>query len=477
MRPRMARPLIVKQIAAFIRSLLPPDPSQALILIGSTFLFIASTLSWSPLPFHNAWVGTVRILSLPITVAGVAGFYLCFLRCKSPVRRLFDAVLLPAMVGLLAIPMVAFIWFRDEIMRPNSVLPLITNPHLWSAREFLHFAARLGVGSEIGGIGFVCVSIFFGLLVWDRTSLPIRLTLSSSSTSAESPAEEEHRRTMLCVWLMIAMVFLSGLPLSALELAVIWFLSNTARQAPTWFGWVGEITKAVSILAFVLFAIGENGRKSIRAMLRIPHVKYLALAALVPAVIASAWSLVAFFQARIVWSYHGSGKYYIPILSDFLVLPSVSSLWYLVNALVEEIAWRGYLQPRFIRRYGLFRGIFLVGVVWGAFHFSWDFNWIMTPGDVAMKIGTRMVGMVTLSFVLAWLTIWSKSILPAAIAHGVYNMFILMWGAPHRDPWWLLILLWLAVGIALFRFFPPPTVDDNAQSDIRPVPEPEPSGV
>src|SRR5207245_8959749 len=49
-------------------------------------------------------------------------------------------------------------------------------------------------------------------------------------------------------------------------------------------------------------------------------------------------------------------------------------LWIFFAAFLEEIMIRGLLQPRFIRRYGLLRGIFLVGIVWAAMHFFGDFS-------------------------------------------------------------------------------------------------------
>jgi membrane protease YdiL (CAAX protease family) len=215
----------------------------------------------------------------------------------------------------------------------------------------------------------------------------------------------------------------------------------------------------------------------IPAILRAPRAKYLAVALVLPAAIANIGPLAPYLHARMLWSIHVWGTHLPPLPRTLFELPSVLSLWYFVPALIEEIAWRGYLQPRFIRRYGLVRGIFLVGVVWGAFHFSWDFKPSMTARDVGVQLVVRLATMVSVSYVLAWLTIRSDSILPAAVAHAVYNMFIIGFSFPFSNPRWLSILLWAVAGFALFHFFPPPSPTTVAESAIPATPEPEPSEV
>jgi hypothetical protein len=102
----------------------------------------------------------------------------------------------------------------------------------------------------------------------------------------------------------------------------------------------------------------------------------------------------------------------------------------------------------------------------------------MTFGDVVGHLATRIIGTVVSSLAIAWLTIWSESILPAAVAHAVYNIFIVYHSPQHTDPWWLSAILWAIVGYVLLRYFPPPTAGDvDDQPDISPTPELEPSGV
>src|SRR5207244_12061972 len=91
----------------------------------------------------------------------------------------------------------------------------------------------------------------------------------------------------------------------------------------------------------------------------------------------------------------------------------------------EEVIFRGVLQTRFIHGYWLYRGIFLVGVIWAAFHFFSDFSFSsLTDQEVLAKLGFRMFMCVALSFVLAWLTLRSQSVVPAAVSHARYNALV-----------------------------------------------------
>jgi len=71
-----------------------------------------------------------------------------------------------------------------------------------------------------------------------------------------------------------------------------------------------------------------------------------------------------------------------------------------------------------------------------------------------VRLSRRLIETVSQSYVLAWLTIRGRSVLPAALAHAVFNMFVLN-EMPVHSSLWLLIALWGAAGIVLFRYFPP----------------------
>ena len=95
------------------------------------------------------------------------------------------------------------------------------------------------------------------------------------------------------------------------------------------------------------------------------------------------------------------------------------------RALGEEIGWRGFLVPELNKVVG-FTGVSLIsGLMWAAYHFPvllfGDYN-KGAPAWYSLTCFTLMV--VADSFILAWLTLRSNSLWPAAIFHGSHNLFI-----------------------------------------------------
>ncbi|MBA2333656.1 MAG: CPBP family intramembrane metalloprotease [Blastocatellia bacterium] len=95
------------------------------------------------------------------------------------------------------------------------------------------------------------------------------------------------------------------------------------------------------------------------------------------------------------------------------------------RALGEEIGWRGFLVPELAKVVG-FPGVALIsGSMWAVFHYPilifGDYN-AGTP--VWFGLGCFTVGVIAESFVLAWLTLRSRSLWPAAFMHGSHNLWM-----------------------------------------------------
>lgn len=95
------------------------------------------------------------------------------------------------------------------------------------------------------------------------------------------------------------------------------------------------------------------------------------------------------------------------------------------RALGEEIGWRGFLVPELAKVVG-FSGVGIIsGLMWAVYHFPVllfaDYN-AGTPAWYGLSCFTVMV--IADSFILAWLTLRSGSLWPAAIFHGSHNLFI-----------------------------------------------------
>jgi membrane protease YdiL (CAAX protease family) len=95
------------------------------------------------------------------------------------------------------------------------------------------------------------------------------------------------------------------------------------------------------------------------------------------------------------------------------------------RALGEEIGWRGFLVPELSKVVGFWGVGTISGLMWALYHFPVllfaDYN-AGTPAWYGLTCFTLMV--VADSFLLAWLTLRSGSLWPAAIFHGSHNLFI-----------------------------------------------------
>ena len=95
------------------------------------------------------------------------------------------------------------------------------------------------------------------------------------------------------------------------------------------------------------------------------------------------------------------------------------------RALGEEIGWRGFLVPELSKVVSFPATATISGLMWAVYHFPIllfaDYN-AGAPAWYSLTCFTLMV--VADSFILAWLTLRSGSLWPAAILHGSHNLFI-----------------------------------------------------
>lgn len=97
----------------------------------------------------------------------------------------------------------------------------------------------------------------------------------------------------------------------------------------------------------------------------------------------------------------------------------------LSRALGEEIGWRGFLVPELAKVVSFPKVALISGLMWAAYHYPvllfGDYN-AGAPAWFSLNCFTVMV--VASSFVLAWLTLRSRSLWPAAIFHASHNLWI-----------------------------------------------------
>ncbi len=470
---------MVKRAYRFVRSLLPSDHTSLLLLIGFACLFIAPSLGWWPqehptIPGHESEQEVRQVyyaiaklllvkslLSLPIRFAGAAVLFICFWPGRNPERRLLFWVLVPAVAGLLG--MVAGLLFFGS--GPSSILSTASE-RIANALKVLK--ASPGFHYAIAGMAAVALAAF--RLRLGKSVLPISLEHSGEANGNDAPEEAVVRQDWRFIWIMIV-----G---SCAALAVGQWLTFITVTSPI-SGWRKgfSVTYWLWLLAFgfvqafmLAYAIGRGWRGVLSTSLHLPRLKYVGLAVLFPLAVAGVTPLGRYLLDRVHWAAHDWGHFPPPSLPWGFHAPPLMLIWPFLPALIEEIGWRGYLQPRFIDRYGLFRGIALTSVVWGAVHFGSDFRTGWDDLGVASALVMRLVMTGVLSFALAWVTLHSESVIPAGILHGLYNVLLYSFIPSERG--WFYFALWAVLALALFRFWPPRVTPENIETKTPSMPEP-----
>ncbi|MCK6480099.1 MAG: CPBP family glutamic-type intramembrane protease [Planctomycetes bacterium] len=101
-------------------------------------------------------------------------------------------------------------------------------------------------------------------------------------------------------------------------------------------------------------------------------------------------------------------------------LAALALLW--IQALSEEIGWRGYFLTRLVERIGLLPGLLLHGVLWGAWYAP---VFLLSGGGAARSLergGAFVLTCCLLGALLGWMRIASRSVVPSTVANAALTV-------------------------------------------------------
>ncbi len=209
--------------------------------------------------------------------------------------------------------------------------------------------------------------------------------------------------------------------------------------------WSGHLTAGGAALAYGLMwcpamaamaTCRLTGRKVRSLPWSWPKGKYIALAYFVPIIYAAiAYGVVwaarlggwnSEFVSQVARDFGlqgmppwGSLVLYVVLFGTVILLRSLAS------ALGEEIGWRGFLVPELAKHMSFTKLSLISGLVWSAYHVPLlmfaDYN---AGTNRWYALGCFTVMIVSMSFSMAWLTLKSGSLWPAALFHASHNLFI-----------------------------------------------------
>jgi membrane protease YdiL (CAAX protease family) len=467
-------PAPIQRLAQFLKSVWPADRAFVALLIGSILLLMAQHLgTWTlwmwalyresenPISVVTRVSSFLNLSMLPVYFAGAAALFVCFFPGERPSVRLAKWVYVPTAIGLIA--------NISILLYLGKMYPSVPIPDGHTLTLTVNGFARLvrGVGAGIWSAIIGTLLVLYGDL--RLRSANLHLPVHFKPPYSAPPSSDSDRSLQGFIWMMVTLPLLVALVVSvasyfpALVRSAVGHGWNLEWQSRSWrINYINfQVWNALAFFVLVYLAMGSSRRETLKESLRLPSALYLGLATMFPVILFAMLPLSHYLFDRIHWAAHDFGRFGPPIFQGYFSLPRWPYLFLILPALVEEIAWRGYLQPRFISRYGLYRGIFLVGIVWGIFHFPFDVNSQITLTQILMYSVTRLLNCVSWGFAVSWLTLRSRSVLPAALVHGFMNILIISTWVGGSV--WVLIFLWTVIDIVLFRFWPPDAHVDSAQ--------------
>ena len=98
-----------------------------------------------------------------------------------------------------------------------------------------------------------------------------------------------------------------------------------------------------------------------------------------------------------------------------------------LSALLEEIAWRGFLVPKMMELTSFTKTALITGLIWAAWHYPLIIYSNVRLGNTPLpySLVCFTIFAIGISFATAWLRMKSGSVWTAALLHGNHNAFML----------------------------------------------------
>ncbi len=111
----------------------------------------------------------------------------------------------------------------------------------------------------------------------------------------------------------------------------------------------------------------------------------------------------------------------------------------------EEYGWRYYLQPLLQKRFGMVRGVLLLGLMWGLWHLPLNFFYYTTPAYGLISAAGQVVTCITLGAFFGWAYLLTDNIYLPVILHFVNNNLIALISGITSDTMQSSLASWEAI--------------------------------
>lgn len=181
----------------------------------------------------------------------------------------------------------------------------------------------------------------------------------------------------------------------------------------------------ILILGSILFLLGlfkDKKEKRLAFNLNLGHVKkILAMVGLF---------MVLYFIRMGVVTLYTEGMdtlmgYFTPMKLIFIPIIIINGFLSYLPFLGEEYGWRYFLQPICQKKFGMLRGLVVLGLLWGFWHLPLNLFYYSAEGTGHLSLINQLVLCVSYSMFFAFAYSYSGSIWTAVIIHYLNNNMIL----------------------------------------------------
>lgn len=144
----------------------------------------------------------------------------------------------------------------------------------------------------------------------------------------------------------------------------------------------------------------------------------------------------------------------------YLVVSVINFFLVTVAFFGEEYGWRYYLQPVMQRRFGLRRGVLLLGIAWGLWHLPLDFFYYTTPDMGLTACVSQQITCIFIGIFLAYVYMKTDNIWVPVAVHYLNNNLIPMFAGDYsaevlqgQAVYWRDILPALILNFVIFGWF------------------------
>jgi len=468
------------RLAKTLREFLPASAFQIIFLLAAVCLSACFGRSWLLLPSQavldaigplarddlGRWVRLTQFFAFPLLLAGVGAYYCCFFRRENPLKSWKGLVIAPALVGIaggLFVPALIVLNGQPRSVLGQNSRNLFQRFRLPARALILNF----GIGFQLAVLGLL-LAILSGWLLRKKTaSLPVQFVASSPPATQETIDLSTSRLGIFAVYVLALFGFVGGLVSLPLSSILFRFFSSSMssemqHSVISWVFGAQSLLYALLLFLVAVWTLGNDRRVQLFESARLPAAGIVGLALVLPVAVYWFPHVVAYAIDRIAWARHWNLLATPPPPSLYFHIPALGShlLLYAVVAAFSEWSWRGCMQPQFVRTFGISRGIFLLGILYGSV------QQLLFPAVIGglpgffIHLTLQITWGIVWSIVFGWLTISAASVWPAVLCAAGSSMLAhaAMTDVQDLTPRQFLRLSWLGCGcmiaLLMVRYWP-----------------------